>query len=133
MGERFAIDVTDMGLISKISFLSFSPHLLKSLKAGSGHSDSPPSSPPSRQTLTLRKPGHGNLVTSSLTPPPPATVLPTRVETLGLPVPPGWLPRWTQRRVLTLLLTPQAPNGEAEEESDRRCRGHVAEMTESSP
>ena len=37
----FAIDVPNMGLISKISFLSFSPHLLKSLKAGSGHSDSP--------------------------------------------------------------------------------------------
>lgn len=45
MGEIFAIDVTNMGLISKISFLSFSPHLLKSLKAGSGHSDSPPKFP----------------------------------------------------------------------------------------
>ena len=33
---------------------------------------------------------------------------------------PGWLPQWTQRCVLTLLLTPQAPNGEAEEESNRR-------------
>lgn len=41
-GEKiFAIDVPNMGLISKISFLSFSPYLLKSLKAGSGHSNSP--------------------------------------------------------------------------------------------